>query len=276
MGPSTIHGSAETLSQLQALGKRIYLITNNSSRSHASIVDKAHKMHFNICADHIITSATATAAYLKKINFSKKVYAVGRAGIENELSAQGIRCTDVADDQPISSHFRDITWSTLKLDADVGAVLINYDYTFSYGKFVKAINYLRNPSCLFLVTGMDQYIPNDAGILIPGMSSIVNAIQALTPDHRIVVMGKPNKSICDPLLDDGAFDAKRTLVIGDSAETDILLGKNCGFQTLLVGSGIQKFEDIVRWQISDNADDKLYIPDFYLPTLSDLLPFLGR
>lgn len=274
MGPSSMDGAAATVSRLQALGKRIYLITNNSTRSHASIVDKAHKLHFNVCADDIITSATATATYLKKINFTRKVYVIGRPGIDIELAARGIRCTDKVHDEPKSAYFRDITWDSFELDADVGAVLINYDHTFSYGKLLKAINYLRNPKCLFLATGMDQFIPNGAGILIPGMSSIIKTIQELTPNRSVVVMGKPNKSICDPLFEDVAFNAKRTLVIGDSAETDILLGKNCGFQTLLVGSGIQKFEDIARWQNSDDADDKLNIPDFYLPKLSDLLPFL--
>lgn len=57
--------------------------------------------------------------------------------------------------------------------------------------------------------------------------------------------------------------------------SDILLGANCGFQTLLVGTGVHRLHDIHKWQKSKDADDKKLIPDVYLPKLGDLLDYLN-
>lgn len=271
---SPLEGAAETINRLQAHGKTVYFITNNSSRPQFTIADKAHRLNFNIPSDRIITAATATATHLKNLNFTKKAYVVGRAGIEYELAKQGIRCTDAADDEPKSTYVADLTWETLKLDEEVGAVIVNYDPLFNYGKLLKAVNYLRDPECLFVAAGLDDYIPNAPGIVVPGFAPIVRSIQMLAVNQKMHVVGKPSKTICDQLYEDPKFDPKRTLVIGDSAHSDVVLGKNCGFQTLLVGSGVQTLEDIERWQNSGIASDQLLLPDYYIPKLGDLLPFL--
>lgn len=270
---SALKGSAETINRLQALGKNVYFVTNNSSRQQSYLVDKAHQLNFNIPPSHVITSATAAANYLKKRNFTKKVYLIGRPGLEYELNKEGIRCTDVAKDEPKSSHIADITPETMELDPEVGAVLVNYDPKFTYGKLIKAVNYLRDPDCLFLSAGIDDTLPNPFGLILPGFTPVVRAIETLA-SQKVHVMGKPSRTICDQLFENPNFNAKRTLMIGDSAQSDIMLGKNCGFQTLLVGSGIQTFDDIQQWQNSSNENEQILVPDYYLPTLGDLLPFL--
>jgi len=44
------------------------------------------------------------------------------------------------------------------------------------------------------------------------------------------------------------------------------LGTNCGFQKLLVLSGVSKLEDV--------KEDSTNVPHFYAKTLGDLLPLL--
>jgi phosphoglycolate phosphatase len=57
--------------------------------------------------------------------------------------------------------------------------------------------------------------------------------------------------------------------------TDILLGKNCGFQTLLVESGIHKFNpDVQEYMKSKDEETRRLVPDLYASKLGDLLPFL--
>lgn len=258
---------------MKELGKSVHFITNNSTRTHAFIAQKAQDLNFPVDADKIITSATATVAYLKEINFDKKVFVIGRDGIVDELKLANIECTEATDDEPTETLFRNLTWDILKLDPDVGAVLVNYDNNFSYGKLLKAANYLNDPDCLFLATSLDERVPTGNGMVVPAMMSIARAVEACT--HRTVTeIGKPNKTICDPIFVHGNCVPGRTLVVGDSSKTDILLGKRCGCHTLLVGSGVQTYEDIERWIESDNDDDQLYVPDFFLPKLGDLLPLL--
>lgn len=273
IGPASIPDSAETVNLLQQLGKSVYFITNNSTRTHAAIADKALRLNFDVKPNQIITSATATAAYLTKINFTKKVYALGRPGIVAELEKVNIRCTDADDDEPADTYYQNVTLDSLNLDPDVGAVLVNYDHTFTYGKLLKAVNYLRDPECLFLATSLDERVPTQDGIVVPAMMPIARAIEACI-HRRATEIGKPNEAICDPIFVENQCIRARTLFVGDSAKTDMVLGKRCGCLTLLVGTGIQTYEDVERWMKSDSHDDKLYIPDYFLPKLGDILPFL--
>lgn len=59
-----------------------------------------------------------------------------------------------------------------------------------------------------------------------------------------------------------------------SMSTDIQFGYNCGFQTLMVGTGVNSLEDIALAQESKKPRMYQQVPDLYLAKLSDLLKFL--
>jgi len=48
--------------------------------------------------------------------------------------------------------------------------------------------------------------------------------------------------------------------------TDMQLGANCGFQKLLVLSGVSKLEDV--------KEESTNVPHYYAKTMGDLLPLL--
>lgn len=247
-------------------------MTNNATRSRDAYVKLARERGYNITKEQIITPILATVSYLKSLNFEKKIYTIGRAVID-ELKEYNIYCADETDDELINTHYSNITIESLNLDPNVGAVLVNYDHNFHYSHILKATNYLRDPNCLFLATCMDDRIPSGSEMIVPGISPVARAIEACSY-RKVNNLGKPNPSVCRTLLTDGVTKPARTLMIGDNCNTDILLGKNCGFQTLLVGSGVHKLSDVERWKNSDNADDKRYIPDTYINKLGDLMTFL--
>lgn len=267
-----IEGSAEVLNRLQELGKRVFFVTNNATKSRDTYVELARERGYNITKEQIITPILATISYLKSINFDKKIYTIGRSVCE-ELKAYNIYCVDETNDELINTHYSNITIDTLRLDPDVGAVLVNYDHNFHYSHILRACNYLRDPNCLFLATCVDDRIPSSSEMVIPGVSPIARAIEACS-FRKINNLGKPNPSICKSLLSDGITKPSRTLMVGDNAHTDIQLGKNCGFQTLLVGTGMHGLNDIERWQNSDCDNDKRLIPDTYINKLGDLMTFL--
>lgn len=262
--------STTVLNRFQETGKRVFFVTNNASKSRDTSLTIARNRGFNITKEQIITPILSIVNYLQSKNFDKKIYAIGR-GIVDELKEWNIQCT--SPDVLIDTHFSNVTIDTLNLERDVGAVLISYEYNFHYSHIFRAINYLKDPDCLFLASCMDDRIPSGTDMVIPGISPIARAIEACS-FRQVTNLGKPNPTMCCALLNDGITRPERTLMIGDNARTDILLGKTCGFQTLLVGSGVHGLNDIKQWQNSQIADDKKLIPDAYIDQIGDLMQFL--
>lgn len=163
----------------------------------------------------------------------------------------------------------------VELDPEIGAVLVSFDNNFSYAKLFEASNYLQNPDCEFLATSMDAVYPTTNGAVVPGIGGFVRAIE-MSCGRMAKILGKPNPNMILPLQKTGQLIPERTLMVGDSASYDILFGFRCGFQTLLVASGLNNMNDVQAWQKSNIEDDKQLIPDLFLSKLGDLLPLLEK
>lgn len=159
-----------------------------------------------------------------------------------------------------------------KPDPEVGAVIVGFDEHFCMPKMIRAASYLNDPNCIFIATNTDERFPMPH-LVIPGTGSIVKAVETCA-ERPATVMGKPSSVMGEMLIETHNIDPKRTLMVGDRCNTDILLGTNCGFQTLMVETGIHKTSDVDKWKANESKDDKLLIPDFIVSRLGDLLPYL--
>lgn len=218
----------------------------------------------------IISTAHLAAKYLANMKFDKKVYVIGSTGIGQELDNFGIRHTGIGPDVMQTTYAE--ARKGFDVDPDIGAVIVGFDEHFSFNKMVKAATYLDRPGCLFIGTNTDERFPVP-NCVIPGTGTFVRAIETCGL-REATVMGKPNERFCEDVIKEYGLRPERTLMIGDRCNTDILLGANCGFQTLLVGTGIHSLDDVEEWKNNDSAEDKKLIPDVYLPKLGDLLRFL--
>ena len=116
------------------------------------------------------------------------------------------------------------------------------------------------------------------------------AAVATAAGRKPVVLGKPSKFMFEIVQKrHPGIVPERTLMIGDRANTDILLGKNCGLQTLLVGSGnlvyvcillvcnqmlvsgVHSLAETRGWEQSEDEDTRRMVADYYLDKLGDLL-----
>ncbi|XP_044736875.1 uncharacterized protein LOC123298845 [Chrysoperla carnea] len=266
-----ISGSPQTLNKFRDLGKRVFYITNNNIKPREYYVEKARKLGFLAEEDEILSTAYLTAEYLKGIGFNKTAYVVGSEGLAMELDRVGIKNVGIGPDE-LKTTYPNIL--DIKLDKDIGAVIVGFDPYFSFMKMLRAASYLKDPDCLFIGTNSDERFPLEStNIVIPGSGSLVMAIQTCS-GRKPTIIGKPHEYVRKAIMEKYQVNPERTLMIGDRCNTDILLGTKCGFQTLLVLSGCTTYEEMMNLTKSQNEKDKQLIPDVYIAKLGDLLALM--
>lgn len=102
----------------------------------------------------------------------------------------------------------------LKLDEEVGAVIVGFDEHFSYPKMLRAASYLGNPDCIFVATNTDERFPMHTKLVVPGTGSIVTAVETAAGRPAFCV-GKPNSYIREMIMKEYGVDPNRTIMIGD-------------------------------------------------------------
>lgn len=264
-------GSREVTKRLQELGKHVYFVTNSPVKIRSELRAAAVDHGYQIAEDKILSASYVTAKYLHDKKFNKKVYLIGSRGMSQELDQFRIRYIDSDNCKKINPL--EVISNGIELDDDVEAVIVSFDQNFNYSKMLMACNYIKNPDCLFIGTNYDEAYPTSNGAVVPTTGAMISAIEVAS-GRKATIMGKPNPNMCKSLFNDGKLVSNRTVMIGDSGNYDIRFGFNCGFQTLMVGSGINNLDDIQKWKMSNAEDDKKKIPDTYLPKLGDLLEFL--
>jgi len=276
-GAEAIPGSPDMVQRFRELGKRVFYVTNNSTKHRREYKAKVDKLGFGGDLEEIVGTAYLAAAYLEQIGFDKTklVYVVGSTGITQELDDVGIKYLPIGPDTVPD----DGQWSleTLKfqpvpLHPDVGAVIAGFDINISFKKILKGASYANTPGAHFLATNTDEQFPmRGTNLIIPGTGSMVAAVSTAA-GRKPVVLGKPSRFMFEIVqARHPGIQPHRTLMIGDRANTDILLGKNCGLQTLLVGSGVHSLEETRAWEASQDQEERRMVADYYVDKLGDLL-----
>lgn len=265
-----IPGSLDCVNKLKKLGKTVYFITNNSTKTRKNYCKKFTDLKFDVHEDEIICTAYIAALYLHNNNFKGKVYPIGSPGLLEELDNFNIAHTDIVPDPTVGNI---LEWCNIKLDPEVTCVLVAFDEHITFNKIMKAATYIKKKNCLFLATNEDAALPMPGNMVIPGTGTMVNAVKTPAGKEPIVV-GKPHSTIIDLLIKQKGLVPTKSMMIGDRLNTDIAFAKNHHLKSLLVLSGISTEEDIHKAEETPN-DPKAYVPDFYLPSLkefSELLP----
>ena len=76
-------GTLDFLDYVKAIGGRAMYLTNNSSKSVKSYVDKLARLGITACEEDFLTSVNATVLYLQKQAYHK-IYAFGTASFKSQ------------------------------------------------------------------------------------------------------------------------------------------------------------------------------------------------
>ncbi len=264
-GNQLIPGVVQLLEYLRSKGKRILFVSNNSTKSRHAYRSKFVSLGITASEEEIFGSAYAAAVYISRVlQFpkDKKVYICGMKGIQDELDAEGVQWVGGEQD---SDNIPDIAHvDQIKPNPEIGAVLFGLDVNISYTKYAKAFTYLHsNPDCHFIATNTDLTFPA-GGTVYPGTGALLSALSAPLK-RQPLVMGKPHQPMLDAIVAKLHLNTERTCMVGDRLDTDIAFGKHGGLKTLLVLTGVTHLKEL-------NGCPSDHIPDYYIDSLSDLMP----
>jgi HAD superfamily hydrolase (TIGR01450 family) len=201
-------------------------ITNNASRSDASVAQHLAELGLDVVPDDVVTSPQAAMRLLEeRVEPGALVFVVGGEGIVTELEKRGFRVTRSADDSPaaVVQGFapdvggRELAEASFALNAHGGPDS-------------------EESGIPWIATNMDWTIPVARGIA-PGNGTLVSEVHTAVGRFPVVA-GKPETPIFEEAK--RRFGAERPLVVGDRLDTDILGANRAGMASAVVLSGIDR------------------------------------
>lgn len=221
-GETALPGLVPFFETLDHLGLGYVLATNNATKVATQYTEKLARFGVEVAPERILTSAEATAAYLRdEYPEGISAYVVGEEGLHRAMREKG--------------------FDLLEADGFVGAaartelVVVGFNRYACYDQLASAAHLIVN-GARFVGTNPDPSFPSEVGPL-PGAGALLNFIQTGTGVEPLVI-GKPGKAIFKAALRRLGGQPENTAMVGDRLETDIKGAKAAGLYTILVLSGV--------------------------------------
>ncbi len=224
---------------------RVAYITNNASRTDASVAAHLSELGLSVQPTDVVTSPQAAVTLLAGlVPAGATVLVVGGEGLVVEVERAGFVVTRSADDEP-------------------AAVIQGFAPELGWAQLAEAAFALAAPEgeagIPWVATNTDWTIPVARG-LAPGNGTLVSAVH--TAVGRLPVFaGKPEVAIFEEAFT--RYGSKNALMIGDRLDTDILGARRAGIRSVQVLTGVDRPKQLV-------AADKTMRPDFIVNDLRQL------
>ena len=203
-------------------GRALGYITNNASRTDASVAAHLSELGLATAARDVVTSPQAAMRLLSaKITPGSTVLVVGGDGLVVEVEKAGFVVTRSADEHP-------------------AAVVQGFAPEVGWTQLAEAAFALKVPEeeggIPWIATNTDWTIPQSRGIA-PGNGTLVSAVHTAV-GRLATVAGKPEVPIFEEAT--ARFGAQNPLFLGDRLDTDILGANRAGIASALVLTGIDR------------------------------------
>jgi HAD superfamily hydrolase (TIGR01450 family) len=220
-GAGAIPYAIDSLKQVEAT-RRLGYITNNASRTDASVAAHLSELGLTVAPHEVVTSPQAAMRLISGlIPAGSMILVVGGEGLVHEVRKAGFEVTRSADDAPaavVQGFAPEVGWSDL-------------------AEAAFALKVPENEGGIpWIATNTDWTIPQSRGVA-PGNGTLVSAVHTAI-GRLATVAGKPETPIFEEAV--ARFGAKHPLFIGDRLDTDIAGASRAGIESALVLTGIDR------------------------------------
>jgi len=235
LAQTAIPGAGPALTALEQRGYRIIFATNAPIRLPAEVAAHiAAASGYAARAEQVLTSAMAAASVLSPAD--APVLVVGEGSLGPTLEAAGLALSP-------NPH-------------EARSVVVGLDRQLTYDHLRRAAQAVLGGARL-IACNVDPTYPTESG-LWPGGGAIVAAVETAS-GRRAEVVGKPYPAMTALLR--RALGPGPTWVVGDRPETDLALGHEEGWTTVLVLTGV----------VTDPGEVPRHLQaDVVVPRLADL------
>ncbi|GAA2016610.1 HAD-IIA family hydrolase [Microbacterium ulmi] len=220
-GAGALPHAVESLNRARA-GRRLGYITNNASRTDASVAAHLTELGLATSPGEVVTSPQAAMRLLaERVAPGSTILVVGGDGLVTEVEKAGFAVTRSADDGPaavVQGFAPDVGW--LQLAEAAFALKVPED----------------EGGIPWIATNTDWTIPQARGIA-PGNGTLVSAVHTAI-GRLATVAGKPETPIFDEAV--VRFGAQHPLFLGDRLDTDILGANRAGIPSAMVLTGVDR------------------------------------
>ncbi len=241
-GAAPVPGVAAVLAERAARGDTVVYVTNNSMHFRADYVTRLGGMGAPVTPDRVVSSARATALYLRGADIVppvRRVLAVGAGGLERECRDAGLEVVTAAHAATRLAQESIDGWEAA---GRPDAVVVGLDPQFTYQKLAVAVECVRH-GARFVATNRDPIFPTERGSR-PGAGSIVAAIEA-GAQQTPTSIGKPGPLLLEMAIwaAGGGLTRDDAVMVGDGVTTDLAAAHGLGIPCVLMLTGVTTAEE---------------------------------
>lgn len=227
-GSKIIEGVQEILSYIRENNKRIFFLTNNSTKSRVEIYNKLRNMGIDCHLEEVYSSGYVAGLYAKRENINN-IFIFGSDNLKKEFLDLGI---NVVEDEKLAEN-----------------LLIGYDPNFNYKTITQALHVALNGKYI-IACNKERHFPGENAYRLPGCGAMVGAVELCANKETDFIIGKPNTLMLEVLTSINGLNKEDILMIGDTYESDIVMAQKFGCKSILI-SKEEKNDTIVVNKISD-------------------------
>lgn len=228
-------GANETLIWLEKQGYQVCYVTNTTTSSRATLVNKLKEIGLSLDKEHVVTAPVATANYIRQHYPGKSCW----------LLTKGDTARDFTGIHLVESH------------ADI-VVIGGAEELLTYENMNNAFRMLMD-GAIFLATHTNLYWRTSKGLQLDS-GPFVHALELAT-GQQATVLGKPNLAFFEQALLIIGVHPQEAVMVGDDIENDIGGAQRAGLQGALVCTGKHTAQSPLLERIH---------PDVILPSIVDL------
>ncbi|MBA4537836.1 HAD-IIA family hydrolase [Bacillus aquiflavi] len=222
-GSEALPGAIQLLQLLRTNEKKILFVTNTPVATNAAVAKRLHQVGIDVKEKEVITPIQGLQAFLCKEKSVRTILGLIDQYVRQEIAASGWDICGAHEQISSCSH-----------------VLLGMHNELTYNDLTIGLRMIDKGAKIVLLNG-DLYCPIENG-RIPDTGAISAVFEACSCIKPISV-GKPSVWLQYVVKEKCESKSSHCLFIGDSPISDLAMGHALGMDTVLLKTGVTKYDD---------------------------------